>query len=264
MKRLLVILASVALIACGSGAASAASPKAPEFKLPQGALRINDDTYYLGARRDPSTGKMIEGVAYLHPKQAYARVSPAAGKADSTCYSFLARGLKWKTVEPWLLDGANTAGLGSNYLITHTAANLAKWETAAGATIFGDGSLGNGLSADTSAPDGQNEVLFGSIADPGVIAVTIVWGYYSGPTQARQILEWDQMFDDQDFTWSSDGAPGTMDFDNISTHEIGHAAGMGHPSSTCTEETMYAYANTNEIKKRDLNTGDITGIRTLY
>ena len=56
------------------------------------------------------------------------------------------------------------------------------------------------------------------------------------------------------------GLPNAMDFLNIATHEIGHAVAMDHPSDLCTEETMYAYADYGETKKRTLNAGDITGI----
>ncbi|MEK6868829.1 MAG: matrixin family metalloprotease, partial [Nanoarchaeota archaeon] len=63
---------------------------------------------------------------------------------------------------------------------------------------------------------------------------------------------------------NSTGEAGKMDFENIATHELGHSVGMGHPDSTCTEETMYAYADYGETKKRDLNTGDTAGINSLY
>ena len=39
---------------------------------------------------------------------------------------------------------------------------------------------------------------------------------------------------------------------------------MGHPDSTCTEETMYAFANFGETKKRTLEAGDIAGVAKLY
>jgi hypothetical protein len=33
---------------------------------------------------------------------------------------------------------------------------------------------------------------------------------------------------------------------------------------TCTQETMYKYADYGETKKRDLNAGDIAGITEIY
>ena len=75
------------------------------------------------------------------------------------------------------------------------------------------------------------------------------------------------VFDNVDFQWGDVEASGIssyMDFLNIATHEIGHAAGMGHPPETCTEETMYAFAEEGETKKRTLEAGDIAGIQELY
>jgi len=265
MKRLLTILAAVTLVSVyGVGAANAQAGQ-KEFKLPRGAVQLADGSYYLGKKTDPTTGKVVEGIAFLHPKNQAAKAFGVTNKGGTVCYAFLARGLKWKSVEDWKLDPANSQSLGSNFLLTNTASNLNKWETASGTNIFGTGSLASGLSADEVTPDGQNEVMFGAIDSPGTIAVTIVWGYYSGPTQSREIVEWDQIFDDQDFSWSNSGTdPTSMDFENISTHEVGHAAGMGHPSDTCSEETMYRYGTEGETKKRDLNAGDIAGIRALY
>ena len=55
-----------------------------------------------------------------------------------------------------------------------------------------------------------------------------------------------------------------MDFENIAQHELGHSFGLGHPSDGCTEETMYRFASEGETKKRNLNSGDIAGIKKLY
>jgi hypothetical protein len=116
------------------------------------------------------------------------------------------------------------------------------------------------LTADSSSPDNQNEIYFANISSSGTIAVTTTW--YN--TFTKQIVEMDQVFDDTDYDWSATGEAGKMDFENIANHELGHGIGMGHPSDSCSNETMYRYASFGETKKRDLNTGDIAGINALY
>ena len=267
MKRLLTILAAATvLVAGGTSTVVAKQDKEPAFKLPASAKLLPDGSYSLGKKMDPTTGKEVEGIVHVDYKKQDAKPSSnsAQARGGAACYSFIAAGLKWKTNEPWLLDPANARGLDGNFLLSHTAANLAKWETAATVNIFGNGTLATGLAADEVSPDNKNEVVFGAIAEPGVVAVTITWGYYNAPTKFREIVEWDQVFDDQDYDWSAAGEAAKMDYDNVSTHELGHAAGMGHPANSCTEETMYAYVGYGETKKRDLNPGDAAGINALY
>lgn len=132
--------------------------------------------------------------------------------------------------------------------------------------IWGDGTeTATTLVADTVSTDGQNEVYFADITNSNAIAVTIVWGIFGGPTFNRQLVEWDQIYDDATYDWSMSGEAGKMDFENIATHELGHSVGMGDLyTSTCSNETMYGYAAYGETKKRDLNTGDIIGVNKLY
>lgn len=182
------------------------------------------------------------------------------------CFALLANGARWKTAEPYLVD-PNLSGFDADF-----AASLSPWEVASGADIFGNGTVSDtSLTADTDATDGLNEVMFGVIEDPGVIAVTIIWGIFAGPPKGRELVEWDMVFN-TDFNWGNAGPTNEtglgdtaiMDFLNIATHETGHAAGLGHPSDACTEETMYRFAETGETKKRTLHTGDIAGIKDLY
>ena len=56
-----------------------------------------------------------------------------------------------------------------------------------------------------------------------------------------------------------------MDLQNIATHEFGHGAGLDDLyEDSCSEETMYGYAENGETKKRTLGSGDIAGIVELY
>ncbi len=236
------------------------------FSLPAQAVEVAPDVFSLGQSVDPVTNEVVEGIAFIHKKSNDVKSNNVGGpkpKVGSTCYTVMAAGAKWKNVENYAVF---PGGLDSNYVLNNTASNISKWESAANfSNILGSGSLGAGSPSDPNVLDDRNEITFGHIDSNGTIAVTIVWGTFSGPTNTRRIVAWDQIFN-TDYVWSMDATGSTteMDFENISTHELGHAMGMSHPSGTCTQETMYAYANYGEIIKRDLNAGDIAGINTLY
>ncbi len=192
-----------------------------------------------------------------------------AGGGTSNCFAFLAKGAKWNVIEPWVINPANIRGLNATFLIDNVSKNIQKWEEAAGFDIMGGGtSTTQSLSADTISPDDQNEIYFADISS-GAIAVTIVWGIFLGPPRGRELVEWDQIYNDVDFDWSDRSdteaeAAGKMDFENIAAHEIGHSCGMGHPDDSCIEETMYRFAAFGETKKSTLEAGDIAGIIELY
>lgn len=236
--------------------------------IPEDAVEIAPGIFSLGTTVDID-GAVLEGYAIVDYKKGYhhrpGHNGGGSNEATNSCFSFLSSGAKWKTLENYLVDPNNSVRLDQNFVRTNIAGDIQEWENAVGRNIFGPevpgivnrGSIGNSMN-------GQNEVIFGSIASPGAIAVTYVWGIFSGPPSRRELREWDQIYDQIDFLWNNNGDPNAMDFENIAQHELGHSFGLGHPSDTCTEETMYRFASEGEIKKRDLNAGDISGIRRLY
>lgn len=219
----------------------------------------------LGKKVDPGSGKMVEGLAIIHYKEKTAKPAQKPGGA-SQCYGFLAKGAKWKTIEPWVVNSSNSRGLNEASAFNVVANGVAKWENAAAADILGGGTLVSDiLLADTASPDNKNEVYFANVADSNAIAVTIVWGIFSGPIFQRELVEWDQVYDDVDYDWSLAGEAGKMDFDNIATHELGHSVGLNDIyDSGCSEVTMYGYATYGEIKKQTLEPADVLGVNALY
>lgn len=244
------------------------------LRLPEHAF--NSPVISLGNALDAESGEMVEGYAIIHYKDGNAaKTKPVKPSPTTTaCYAYLARDAKWKTVEPWVFNGANTSGLDQNSSFELINQSVLKWEDAAdgvlnngrGVDILGDGALtSDALLADTVAPDGLNEVYFADISDANAIAITIIWGVFGGAPSQRRLMEWDQIYDDVDFTWSLSGEADKMDFENIVTHELGHSTGMADMyDSKCAEETMYGYASNGETNKRDLYNGDIEGINKLY
>jgi len=187
------------------------------------------------------------------------------------CFEFWAKSARWKTTEPYVLD-AGGSGLTRNSVISSMEASLGTWDEEVAVAIFGKRDKKSQVDgADDEAPDGKNEIMFEEIADPGVIAVTIVWGIFQGSQRSRELVEWDLVFnsgeswgDAGDTNETELGDTSVMDLQNIATHEVGHAAGMNHPPEQCTEETMYPFSERGETKKRTLHTGDKQGIEELY
>lgn len=270
---LLVIGVDATIIAVGRSTENRQRAEHPHktIKLPKEA--DTKDIISLGEKTDPKSGKTIKGIAVIH------RVNPIQAVQSnitnsSQCYGFFAQGSKWKTIEPWVFDPYNNQGLDQTTLFNIQSKDILKWEDAADGKIgnhksidiLGDGSIISApLSADLLSPDGVNEVYFGDIQTTGAIAVTVVWGIFDGPIDGRMLVEWDQVFDDTHFQWGTDGSPLKMDFENISTHEIGHAMGLiDLYDPICYQNTMYGYASFGQTWKRTLEKGDIKGINLLY
>ncbi|MDI6734406.1 MAG: matrixin family metalloprotease [Patescibacteria group bacterium] len=269
----LVVTASFLFLGISALAAKPDFSDEDSFNLPSSAIKIKDGVYSLGKAYDPETNKLVEGYAFVRFQKNIKKNTIPDSTTISLCYGFLAEGAKWTTEENWLLNPKNRRGLSNNFLLNNTTFNISKWENAADGTLD-DSSiniLGNGtltslkLKADTARPDNKNEVYFANVSYPGAIAVTIIWGVFDGPIENRVLVEWDQIYDDRDYNWSSTGEAGKMDFENIATHELGHSVGLDDQyDSTCGEVTMYGYAGYGEINKRTLETPDVLGISTLY
>ncbi len=295
MLGFIALLISIGLVIAAKPdflAATVTNPVTGEPKntviIPAKAVEVAPNIFYLGTALD--NGRVVEGYAFIDYKKGFGKPGTECGNgicekgenakkcpADcanggedptepdtSSCYRFLSKGAKWKTVEDYLVDPANTRGLDESFVANNLALDIAKWEAAASFDILGNEIAGIVDGADTVSPDDKNEVFFADIDSPGAIGVTIVWGIFRGPPSARELVEWDMIYDDVDFDWSAAGEAGKMDFENIATHELGHAVGLGHPSDTCTEETMYRFAVKGETKKQTLEDGDIAGITKLY
>ncbi len=276
-----VMLATIGLVFAGQQGQSQKQNK--EFALPKHAVEVAPGVFSLGWAIDK--GRFVEGYAMFVkpgtecgngicdpgenarkcPEDCSGGEDPDPEPDTSSCYTLLAKGAKWKTVEPYIVDPTNTRELNEDFVRNNLALDIDKWETKAGVDILGNEVAGIVDGADLESPDNKNEVMFADIDYDGAIAVAIVWGIFSGPPFNRELVEWDMIFDDADFDWSATGEAGKMDFENIATHELGHAVGLGDLyNAECSEQTMYGYAVYGETNKRSLEAGDIAGISALY
>jgi len=286
MKTKLIPIILILTIVCVLAAVFVlAKPDMPDkaknpVVIPAHAVEVAPGVFYLGKALDK--GRVVEGYAMFvkptcnndgicdpeeNPSCADCKkdVEDPEDPDTSSCYTFLARGARWRSVEPYIVDPANTRGLDGGFISSNLAEDIGKWEIAAGVNILGYEVSGIVDGADLKSPDNKNEVMFADIAKDNVIAMAIIWGIFGGPPPFRELVEWDMIFDDVDFDWSENGEAGKMDFENIATHELGHAVGLGDLyNSECSEQTMYGYASYGETKKQTLESGDIAGIQKLY
>ncbi|MFH2110159.1 MAG: matrixin family metalloprotease [Candidatus Bathyarchaeota archaeon] len=215
--------------------------------------------------------RQLEKMVIIHYKKGHAKPPGTPGAKppkDDGDYTFLAKGVKWKTTVTLVID-PDYSGQSEQFIFNTFKVSAEEWDSHTGATLF-DYS-GFIIDHDTTwddepeETDGRNELLFGPYSDPKVIAVTVVWGYFNAPPKYREIVEFDILFNTA-YTWGdADIDNSLMDVQNIATHELGHGLGLGDLyQTTAWQETMYGYSDNGETMKRDLYLGDIAGIQALY
>jgi len=200
---------------------------------------------------------VLEKIIFIHYRKGFGKALGKPVKA-AKCYGFLAPGVKIKSVKELTINSNVDAPT------IWTAAS--EWGSHTSKTLFSGYTSDSTANWDSDKPDGRNEFSFGNYPEPGVIAVTVVWGYFSGPPQTREIKEFDVLFDTDFNPWgNADSGQKVMDLQNIATHEIGHGVGLDDIyDAVCNQVTMYGYSDYGEIIKRTLEQPDITGLQKLY
>jgi hypothetical protein len=269
MKKTSFIPLAILLVLVGFSVvqkADAASDNSQKNEVSIEGAMPDNSVIHIGKAFDKKSGKFVDGYAIVHFAKGSGNFAKPA-PVPAVCYGYMAQGAKWKTLESWTIDNVNTGGIDSQTESGILDKSIGKWETAAGtgSDILGQGSAGPVSATVGKILDYKNEVTFAPIKNKGAIAVTTVWGNFGDSNIGnREIVEWDQTYNTK-FAWSVSGQAGKMDFENIATHELGHAFGMADLyTSNCINETMYGYADYGQTNKRDLNAGDIAGIDLLY
>lgn len=204
----------------------------------------------------------LEKIEFIHYKKDFAKPETAKAPKSPTCYKFLtSTKIRWGSLSVnYVINPTNPQVLDETFIANAILNSAEIWDAATGKEL-----MNNYYTTDYTATYGvqnyKNAIVFGNYPTKGVIAVTSVW--YNPVT--KTIVEFDMMFD-TDFIWGDATLDSSiMDLQNIATHEFGHGVGLADLyTSTCTEVTMYGYSNNGEIKKRTLESPDITGLQTLY
>ena len=120
-----------------------------------------------------------------------------------------------------------------------------------------------GTATDTAtAYDNRNVILFRNASNGSTIASTYSWW-----TSNNELVDSDIVFWDGGFTFftGSTGCGGVSNaayIEDIAAHELGHALGLNH--STSTDATMYPSYSYCSMEFRTLAADDINGAKALY
>lgn len=232
---------------------------------PQPIVTTDHGPIYLGTAEGVDGGS-VEGYMFVLTAADVRRVERGPqSRSGPSCFAVFAPDTRWRSVEPYEFDASNDQGLDESTLAANFAGDIARWESAAGRDIFGaPTTTADPVTVDRDRPDGRNEVVFGAVEASNVVAVTVLWGRFSGSSDRREITEWDMAFDAEEYDWSLTGAADALDFDSVATHELGHALGLAHPPADCTRETMYEFTEPGTTAARTLEAGDRAGLAALY
>ena len=219
----------------------------------------------LGVRYDRVRGLTVEGFVCI----TYRANSPRAPNATrrshgaGSCTTPFAEGAHWKTTQQFVIDSRNNQGLSESLFFDAVWRAMHEIDSKLDFRAYGTrNSTAEADGPDLDSPDGKNEIQFGFINDPDVVAFNVLWGVFSGPVAERELVESDVLYS-LTFPWGDVGTEtDLMDIESISVHELMHGLGFGHVS--LSEASMFPTAALGETKKRTLLECEIEGLCQHY
>lgn len=207
-----------------------------------------------------------EKITFIHYKDGKIKTIDNTKPQVQTCYKLL--GVKWNEFPISYVINPSNSWLDEIFVANAIFSSAEEWDSYTSKELFSNSYIVDySATLDSEFPDYKNEYVFGLYPQEEVIAITNIWGYFSGAKSQRRIIEYDVLFNTHYF-WgdatNSTIAQYVMDLQNIATHETGHGIGLDDLYNSCVQETMYGYSNYGETSKRSLNSGDIAGIQKLY
>jgi len=177
--------------------------------------------------------------------------------AITATQAYVVNGPKWGTrqvnyyINPVNLDVSESAAEAA------VQTGMAAWTSQSNAN-FSFYYMGR-TSGASLANNGKNEIFFRNASNGSVIASTYWW--YNG---SYQLIDADIVFYDGGFTFftGTSGCSGGFYIEDVTTHEAGHALGLGH--SGVSGATMLPSMGSCSTEPRSLDADDVAGVEALY
>jgi len=185
------------------------------------------------------------------------------GRAGDVCgdgsgrFTTIAGGIKWKTGEsvPYSIDSSSSgidSGKAKDAVIA--AFDTIDDEDHPPGQFFTQSSSNPKITVDWKSLDGKGSAL---------ARATVFYNTATKEIQKAEIVfDSDEKWTDNSSNYPCFGGGDSFNIQNVATHEILHAVGLGHVGDTLL--TMYRYAATGETLKSSLGKGDQRGLDKNY
>lgn len=268
----ILILATVSLFKANDKWASSSSGgnnddnrfvRFPDIQLPEepdaGGL------ISLGLRYDRTRDRTVEGVVCVTYRANSPRASNMTRRdhGTGTCTTPFAEGARWKETQSFVIDSRNNQGLSEASFFGAMWRAMREIDSKLDFSAYGSrNSTAAADGPDLDAPDGKNEIQFGFVNDPDIVAFNVLWGVFTGPVAERELVESDVLYSLK-FDWGeADRDTEVMDVEAIGVHELLHGLGFGHVS--LEDASMFPTVAAGETKKRTMLKCEIEGLCLHY
>lgn len=260
---------SAAARATAAAAAARARASTPRLRVERHWQEVSPGVYDLGDavvvnaetgvhERSRGFVHMIYADGYL-PRGAdeLAADNVTTAPAVESCSDPLLDGLKWDSTFKWIVDPTNGNGISRQLAVDSLWSATNEFERRLSDNVVTGQDVDDCADGiDLDSPDGKNEFMFVFIEESGVLAFMAGW------VTAGKLVNVDIAVS-LHFDWGdADTTSGVFDLFNILSHEVGHAYGMGHISTSLA--TMQPTASEDETHKRDLLECEQIGLCDMY
>ena len=173
------------------------------------------------------------------------------------------KNLSWSNPNvTWRLNTAGSDNISDDSHIAAIEHGFQAWEDVNGSAY--DFTRGADTASIDPAPNSTHIVGFDETNSSGyfppgsgIVAITPI----SFNTSNGSLLDADILFNGSQFTFSTDGSPGTFDVQDVLTHEIGHFIGLDH--SPQVTGSMWPFVSTGQWLHRSLTADEEAGASAI-
>ena len=191
---------------------------------------------------------------------AISAIAAAVLLAAATAAKSYSTYAKWSGAQATFYVNPAAADVSATAAATAVQYALNVWSTQSGTTFRYQ--YGGTVSDTATAHDNRNVMIFRNASNGSAIGTTYSWWDSSKNLLDSDIVMWSSNFTFFTGTSGCGGVANAAYLEDVATHELGHALGLNHSSSS--DATMYPSYSYCSQALRTLASDDVAGAKALY